>query len=623
MVLGYAGNILRADLTTGTCTFEPVDPKIARAFVGGAGYAAALMYKEVPAGIDPLGPENKLIFATSPLANNRVPGGGSIMICFKSPQTGVWGESRAGGNFGPDMRKAGADFIVCEGASQSPRYLLLVNGVASLEDASDLVGKDIYEKTDILENRHPKSSVMVIGQGGENKVGFASIMYHDRAAGRCGGGAVMGSKNLLAVVVLGPAQPAVADKKAFSEATKEAMRTVRANPVCSGFNEFGTVGDMAGNDEDGDWPTKNWRSNNWGKGAELFDAFQSNNLVSSKQCYTGCPIGCGRVCQVKEGPYKTPVHEGAEYESVSTFTSYIMNEDMDIAIYCGYLCNRWGIDTISAGAMVAFAMECHEHGILTSDDANGLDLSWGNSAMVPELLKMIAFREGLGNILAEGVRKAAQIIGKGSEAFAIHVKGLEGAAHDPRSGKLLGVAYGTANRGMCHIHPLEGMAFDRGKMSWGMQNHGASDPEQCDRWDEEGKGTQCAILQRGLILPDILCTCKFMCYAGINPEHWASMLSAATGWDMDAKELILVGERSHNLQRLFNMREGLRRADDRLPKRVLSKPEFGAYQDTPECATEDFEALLDEYYTACGWDLTTGIPTNAKLESLGLPHFEG
>lgn len=624
---GYTGKILRANLTTGTCTTEAVHPATARKFVGGAGYGAEILYRELEAGVDPLGPDNKLVFATSPLTSNLVPGGGSIMVCFKSPLTGAWGESRCGGNFGPDMRKAGFDIVIIEGASDKPVYLSIADGEASLRDGSHLVGKDVYEKTDILEeelaNGKKKPSVMCIGQGGENLVAFASIMYRDRAAGRNGGGTVMGAKKILAIAVAGKSKADHADTNEFMAASKKAMKTVREHEIRQGFNEFGTIGDMVGNDEDGDWPSKNWRSNSWGKAAELFDEFQDNNLVKSKQCYSGCPVGCGRVCEVKGGKFKTPVHEGGEYESISVFTSFLLNTDMDAAVHCDYLCNRWGVDTISSGAMISFAMECHEKGILTEDDLDGMDLSWGNSEILPVILEKIVFRQGIGDVLANGVRKAAEIIGKGSEKFAIHVKGLEGPAHDPRSGKLLGIAYGTANRGMCHIHPLEGMAYDRGKMEWGMKAHGVTDPETLDRWDEKGKGTNCAILQRGLILPDILCTCKFMSYTGLTPEHWVDMLSATTGWDMDAEELIKVGERVHTLQRMFNMREGLRRKDDMLPKRVLSVPEFGAYKDNEECVIHSYEALLDEYYKACGWDIETGIPTPEKLEELGLTQYTG
>jgi len=271
--------------------------------------------------------------------------------------------------------------------------------------------------------------------------------------------------------------------------------------------------------------------------------------------------------------------------------------------------------------MISFAMECYENGILSASDADGIELTWGNSAALPVLIEKIVFRQGIGDLLAEGVQKAAQNLGKDSLEAAVHVKGLEGPAHDPRSGKILGIAYGTASRGMCHIHALEGMAYDRGKMDWGMQAHGVRDPSQIDRWDEQGKGKDCALLQRGLILPDILCTCKFMSYAGLSPEHWARMISSTTGWDMDAEELVKVGERVLNLQRLFNIREGFSRKDDLLPRRLLKTPAFGTYENNSECVINNYDLLLDEYYRACGWNIETGIPVREKLEELELDGY--
>jgi aldehyde:ferredoxin oxidoreductase len=536
--------------------------------------------------------------------------------------THAWGESRSGGNFGPDLRRAGFDLLIIEGKSEKPVYLEVVDGNASLKDGAGLLTKDVYEKTDLIEAQMPADlkhkSVMCIGPAGEGKVIFASIMSGDRAAGRSGGGAVMGSKNILAIAVSGQARVTHADPKAFMTAVKDAVKTVKDNEVRNWFHEFGTTADLSGADKSGDLPTKNWRSNSWGAGTELFEYFQKNNLVRSRQCYTGCPIGCGRVCQVKEGPYKTPVHEGGEYETVASFTAFVLNKDMNAAVHCGYLCNKWGMDTISTGAVIAFAMDCYSEGILSKEKADGIDLNWGNTSALPILVKKIAFRQGFGDILADGVKKAAEKIGNGADKLAIHVKGLEGPAHDPRSSKTLGLGYGTASRGMCHIHPLEGMSYDKGKMDYGMQKYGVRDPEKVGQWDEKGKGKDTAILQRGLILPDILSTCKFMCYAGITPEHWVKMLSATTGWDIDDKELLRVGERVLNLQRMFNIRESLGRKDDMLPERVFSMPEFGAFKDEEDCTIKAYDDMLDEYYEACGWDIRTGVPKEEKLKELDL-----
>jgi aldehyde:ferredoxin oxidoreductase len=333
-------------------------------------------------------------------------------------------------------------------------------------------------------------------------------------------------------------------------------------------------------------------------------------------CYKGCPIACGRIASVKEGKFKTPKHDGAEYESLSAFTAFVFNENMDAAIHSSYLCDEYGIDTISAGGIIAFAMECYENGLISKEDTDGLDLCWGNADSLPVLVEKISKREGIGDILADGVLMAAEKIGKGAEKFAVHCKGLEGPAHDPRSGKALAVTYGTANRGMCHIHPLEGMAYDSGKFDFGMIPYGVPDPNKIDRWDEKGKGKIVKILQDGLIMPDILGVCKFFMYAGVTLEQYAKLLSSFTGWNLKGNDLVQIGERTNNLQRLFNTREGFNKEDDSIPDRAKQRPLFGAYQDEDRCIIKDYEGMLKEYYIARGWDTETGIPKKEKLMEL-------
>ncbi len=620
---GYYGKQLRVSLNTGEIKTEEIDIEVLKKYIGGVGYGAHVLYDELEKGVDPLSPDNKIIFATSPLTANKIPGGGSIMVCFKSPLTQAWGESRSGGNFGPDLRKAGYDALIIEGASAEPVYLSINDQDASLQPASHLKDKTVNEKTALIRDAldDPKLSVLCIGPGGEKQVKFATLMVGHRAAGRCGGGAVMGSKNLLGIAVKGSCQAPVADPDKLKAAIKNAMGVIRASETADGFREHGTAGDIGGNDAGGDWPTKNWHANSWGKGEEIYDTFFKNNLVKNNGCYLGCPIACGRIADVKSGKFETPAHEGSEYESLSAFTAFVLNENVEAAVHSTYLCNEYGIDTITAGAVIAFAMECYENGILTKQDVSDLDLSWGNADVLPVLVKMMALREGIGDTLAEGVKKAAEIIGKGAEAHAIHIKGLEGPAHDPRSGKALAITYGTANRGMCHIQPLEGMAWDSGKMDWGLMKYGLPDPEKIDRWDEKGKGKAVKILQDGLVVPDILNTCKFFMYADITLEHLADIFAAATGWEVNAQDLITVGERVLNLQRMFNMREGLTREDDHLPERVAQQPASGFYENEPKCAISDFDSMLDEYYEARDWDLKTGIPSKEKLKQLGLENI--
>jgi aldehyde:ferredoxin oxidoreductase len=617
---GYFGRQLRVSLNDGQMKVENIDPSLLRKYLGGAGYGAKILYDELKKGIDPLSPANKLLFATSPLTATNIPGGGSVILCFKSPLTHTWGESRCGGNFGPDLKKAGFDALVIEDKSDKPVYLYINDDEVTLKPAEHLVGKSVTEKIRMIrmELADPKVSVMCIGPAGEKLVKIATVMFEQRAAGRCGVGAVMGSKNLLGVAVKGTHKPEVAQPEKLKEAVKKAIKILKENETAQGFKEHGTTGDMVPNDAAGDWPTKNWHSNSWGIAENIYDQFYNNYLVKNHGCYTGCPIACGRIAEVKEGKYKTPEHEGAEYESLSAFTAFVFNDNLEAALHATYLCNEYGIDTISAGGIIAFAMECYENGIISRDDLHGMDLSWGNPDALSELVRKIAEREGIGDILAEGVKIAAEKLGNGAEEHAIHGKGLEAPAHDGRSGKVLAVAYGTANRGMCHIHPLEGMVYDSGKFDWGLMKYGIPDPTTVERWDEKGKGKIVKVLQDGLITPDILNTCKFFMYAGLYVDHLAEMLSAITGWKINGWELLKVGERVFNLQRLFNVREGFSRKDDLLHERVKKQPEFGLYEKEQRCAIKDFEGMLDEYYQARGWDVETGKPLPEKLKELGL-----
>jgi len=617
---GSNGRQLRIQLGGRQATVEPVDPGAVRKFLGGTGYACKLLSDETAPGLDPLGPESKLVFATGPLCSNTVPGGGSVELCFKSPLTGGWGESRAGSDFGPDLRRAGFDHLIIEGRADAPVYLVIRDGEVSFRPAAHLAGKTVGEKTALIAAELPpgRFTIGAIGPAGERLVKYASVMFGDRAAGRGGAGAVLGAKNLLAIAVSGSGRIEPGDPEAFKAAQRGAIQTLRESPTTVAFHEHGTMGDYAGNDEKGDFPTRNWLSNAWGKGAELFDRYEAENYVKPYPCYRGCHIACARKAQVAAGPYRTPLHGGAEYESIACFTAYVLNEDMDAAVHCSYLCNQYGLDTISAGSTIAFAMECAEKGILTREQSGGLDLSWGNAAVLPELLRLIAHREGIGDLLADGVRIAARRLGHGAEAFAVHVKGMEGPAHDGRSGKALALSYGTGNRGMCHIHPVEAMAWDSGKMDWGLQKYGLPDPQGVERWDEAGKAPALKLLQDGLNLPEILCTCKFFMYAGITVDQWAELLSGITGQPASGADLLALAERVYTLQRLFNLREGFTAADDQLPERVKAVPASGRYRDEPDCGIRDYDTMLREYYLARGWDPVTGVPTAATLKRLQL-----
>ena len=618
--LSYCNRVLRINLTNKEITTEKMDDDTCKLFVGGVGIGAKLLYDETRAGIAPLSSESKLIFTTGPLTGTSAPGSGIAEVCFKSPLTGVWGESKSGGEWGGTLRKAGYDFLVIEGKAKEPQYIVIDDGKADIRPAGKLKGKTTSQKYKLVrvESGDEKFEIAVIGPAGEELVRFANIMVGARAFGRCGAGAVMGSKNLLAIAVKGTGKIPVAKPDRFLSVAKETDKKILNMVGKEGMAPDGTTGDIPGNDDSGDIPTKNWRSNSWGIGEELYNHFKNENLVRAVPCYKGCVLRCGRVTRVKSGKWITPEHEGCEYESICGFTFSVLNEDMDAAVHATYLCNEYGVDTISAGAAVAFAMDCYERGIISKAETDGLDLTWGNADAMVELVHRIASRKGIGRILGEGTRRASQEIGKGSQMLSIDVKGLEGASHDGRTSRTLALMYGVGNRGMCHIHTLEGFLYDRGKNDFGLVPYGLPNPESVDPFAEEGKGGAVKKLQDFGILPDILGVCKFHAYNGLWLTELAELMFSLTGWDIDEEELLSIGERVYNLQRMFNVREGMGKKDDHLPERVRKLPEFGKYSSIGECEVKDYERMLEEYYEARGWNRETGIPTKEKLQQLGL-----
>jgi len=617
---GYTGRLLRIDLTEGKVSIETIAPDLLRKFLGGVGYGAKLYYDEIPAGTDSLSPQNKLIFTTGPLTGTRSPGAGFAEVCFKSPLGDIWAEAKCGGEWGGALKKAGYDFLVIEGKAKEPKYILIDDGKVEVRPADKVKGETTSQKDKLIkeELKDAAFEIAVIGPTGEELVRFANIMVGGRAFGRCGPGAVMGSKNLLAIAVKGSGDIPVAKPDRFQTAVKAGNKKVLDTSGGVGYAPDGTTGEIPLNDHLGDIPTKNWRANSWGKGEELYSHFKSKNLIRANPCYRGCVLRCGRIARVETEKWKTPVHEGCEYESICAVTFFVLNDDMDAAVHATYLCNEYGMDTISTGAVIAFAMDCYDQGTLSQKEVDGLDLTWGNTDTVVELVHRIGKREGIGRILGEGVRHASQEIGRGSDMLAIEVKGLEGPAHDGRSGKALAVMYGVGNRGMCHIHCLEGMAFDSLKNDFGLVPYGLPDPRTVDRWAEEGKGRIAKTLQDFGILPDILGICKFFVYFGLHLPELSELVSSLTGWDISGQELLDIGERVYNLQRMINVREGIGRKDDQLPERVRKRPEFGQYSSVAECEIRNYEQMLDEYYQARGWSRETGIPTKEKLQQLGL-----
>ena len=621
---GYAGKVLRIDLSRGKIVKEDLRIDLLKAYLGGTGYAARILWEELDGGIDPLSPENKLIASTGVLTGTLTPCSGSIEFCFKSPLTGIFGQSRAGGRLGPKLKYAGYDFLIVEGAAEKPVYISVYDDEVEVRDASHLWGKTVHEASEIIleEIGNPDASIACIGPGGERLIRFASIMVDfDRAAGRCGGGAVMGSKKLKAIVVDGDREIEAAKPDEFYEAAREALRAVGKKGK-DRLGRYGTIGGLLSLNESGALPAKNFQTCYYEHADKLSgEELARKYLIKRRACF-GCPIGCGRYVWVPAGPYMTPPHEGAEYETTNLLGVQPLLKSMEPVLRMGYLCNIYGIDTISAGNVIAFTIEAFERGLISEGDTDGIKPSWGDADSCLALLKMIIERRGLGDLLAEGVRRAAQRIGRGAEDFACHGKGLETPAHDTRgTSKSLAIQYAIGNpRGGCHIEPIWAAMWDYAEASMGLRELGLpwSPPS---RFEETGvrRGEAYRLLCLFGELASILGVCRFSLQdkedRNLNPRRLSALVSALTGWDVGPRKLIEVADRVYTLKRCFNVREGIGRKDDRLPRRLMEPLATGP---TKGQRVENLDTMLDEAYEAFGWDKATGKPLREKLEKLGL-----
>ncbi|MHA1481680.1 MAG: aldehyde ferredoxin oxidoreductase family protein, partial [Candidatus Thorarchaeota archaeon] len=436
------GKILRINLTTSTITEEFPDEETLRKYLGGAGLATKILFDETEKGIDPLGPENKLIFMTGPLTGTNSPSTGRYSVVTKSPLTNGWGQANSAGFWGRDFKRSGFDGVIFEGISPKPVYLLTEDGKAELLDASEVWGKNTSETTKVLKEKHgPKFNVTCIGIGGENLVKYAAIMNDcdeenwGRAAGRCGVGAVMGSKKLKAIASRGTLKIPVADPEAYRKEAKQRFDWVNQSILKMTLEVYGTATMVDLVNVKGGIPTKNWQTGVF-ENAEKINGQAINDtiLVKRKPCFA-CPIHCGRIAEIKAGPFKSR-GEGPEYETLCSFGTMCGVDNLEAITLAHFLCNEYGLDTISAGSTVGFAMECYQRGILKDEDVDGLDFSWGNAQLIVDIVEKIARREGVGDMLAEGTMRMAEKLGQGSERFAMHVKGLELPGYDSRAAKI-------------------------------------------------------------------------------------------------------------------------------------------------------------------------------------------
>ena len=606
MSRGYMGRNLWVDLSGKKLNDEALDEKLCRLYIGGYGLGARILFSRQKAGVDPLGPDNILGFVTGMLTGTPAISSSRYVVVGKSPLTGCWGDANSGGSFGPHLKFAGYDSVFFTGASEKPVYLFVGNGRAELRDASHLWGKDTFETEDMLKSELGKEvEVACIGQAGEKVSLIASVMNNKgRAAGRAGLGALMGSKRLKAVAVKGGMKIPMADEGRAQELRKIYIKQLAGHYEM--FTSVGTPGIVIPCAEFGDTPTKNW------SGAAVVD-FPDYPLLGAGPvierqtgkygCYR-CPIGCGGHMKEGTGEYKyaAEAHK-PEYETLGMFGANCLNSNLESIIKINDICNRYGIDTISGGAVIAFAIECFEERLISKADTDGIEMRWGNHQSIVAMTEKLVKREGFGDVLADGVKKAAEKIGKGSDRFAMHVHGQEVAAHDPKLGYDFGVAY--------RMDATPG----RHTQGPGMPPPGLAMPQ----FDPRSFTGRSGAYKAGSNFAHVVSstgTCLFLYWCLPSVDAFVEFMRAVSGWNLTVDELLQTGERIANMRHAFNLREGLNPLEFKVPGRIVGKP---APKAGPLAGvTVDEETLDKEYLAAMDWDLKTTKPSKERLSKLDL-----
>jgi len=607
---GFNGKLLIVDLNNKKISEESLDQNIAENFLGGAGYACRYLYERISKETDPLSPDNILIFMTGPFCGSNVPTSGRFSISSKSPYTGIWGEAVCGGFFGPELRKAGYDGIIIKGASDSPVYLEITDGKAEIKDASSLWGKGIYEASRLLKEKSGSdlTRVACIGQAGESLVKYATIASEEKAAGRTGMGAVMGSKKLKAISIRASKRsydPARPDE--FKEAVKKTTEQIMSSFATQMFGMLGTSGGVDKWNAEGELPIKYWTLGTWDGAYNISGATASEKIFSKSYPCFSCPIGCAKKAIINEGEYKTDHEiEAAEYETVASFGSMILNENLESIQRANYLCNDIGIDTISGGSTIAFIYYLFNNGKIKSADIDGLEPKWGDIKPALEMIKKIGIREGIGDVLAEGSDTVGKKFNISQDEIAT-AYGMEIPYHDLRRCYGNAIAYGIATtRGPCHTscdpyYALLGLPFEEYGIDLNVDTYS----------DGKDMAILSAKLQDYRSIYNSLVMCSF---ANPPPSLIVEMLNAATGLNFDMEKFKQLGERIYMIKRLFNLKMGITPEDDKLPKILLNPVnEGGSAGKSP-----NFEKLKQAYYKYRTFDFTTGYPDQAKLKDLGL-----
>jgi aldehyde:ferredoxin oxidoreductase len=632
---GYNGKILHVDLTSRQLSVEEPEEAFYRKYMGGSALAMYYLLRDMPPGVDSLGPDNMLVLALSVLTGTAISGQSRMTAAAKSPLTGAIGDSQSGGFFPAELKFAGFDAIVIKGKADKPVYLWINEGEYELRDASHLWGKITGEAESAIKGElgDDKIEVLQIGPAGENAVRFAGIFsMSNRANGRTGMGAVMGSKNLKAVAVRGKKRPSVADKTGLNKLAKWGVANLEDSDI-AGLAKYGTAETTGSNQTSGTLPSYNYNSgvfDGWEAidGTTMYDTVLrgadqgKQDRLGRDTCYA-CTVRCKRVVEITEGPYQVDPHYGGpEYETTSTFGNYCAIDDLPAISKANEICNKYGMDSISCGATISWAYEAFNEGKLTLEDTDGLDLTWGNAESMVSLTEKIAKREGFGDILAEGSERAAKKIGRGTEEYLITVKGQEAPAHMPRVKRSLAIIYATNPFGADHQSHEHDPAIE-GDFEFYAERLAVLgfNEEQETRSLSDEKIRFAMASQHMYSAMDSLNLCQFVfgpAWQLFGPEDMVEMVRAVTGWqNVNFAELQRVGERRLNMMRAFNAREGFDRGNDVLPGKLF-KPLKGGVSDGWVLDRDEIKSATDKYFEFCGWDVKTGNPTRTKLDELDL-----
>jgi aldehyde:ferredoxin oxidoreductase len=619
MSYGYNGQILHVDLTTGALTIEEPPETFYRKYLGGEGIGMYYILKEMPPGADPLGPDNVLAITLSVVTGAAVSGQSRVMANAKSPLTGTIGDAQAGGFWPAEAKAAGFDAFIIKGKAEKPVYLWVHDGEAELRDAAHLWGQVTGDAEAAIREEldDPKIEVIQIGPAGENLVRYACLInMSTRANGRTGMGAVMGSKNLKAIAVRGKKRQAIADPKALSEIARWGAENFPDSDIY-GMGQHGTADVLGSQQESGGLPTRNWVSGVFDGYEALEGTTMSDTILKKRDTCYACVVRCKRVVEVTEGPFQVDPHYGGpEYETLATFGSYCGISDLAAVARANQLCNMYGLDTISTGATIAWAMDCFEQGLMTTQDTGGIELGFGNAEAMVKVTEMIAKREGFGDLLAEGMAQAAKKFGPRAEALVTAVKGNPLPAHMPRVKRSLALIYAVNPYGADHqSHEHDPSYADYPDH---MAELDLMDPQPAQTLNAEMVRFSMYTQQLYSLL-NTVGVCQFVwgpAWHLYGPSQLVDMVRAVTGWNVSLWELMKAGERALNMMRAFNAREGFTNAQDKLPPRLF-QPLTGGPSDGFVVTEKELAAALSTYYDMCGWD-AQGRPTRAKLEELGI-----